>query len=278
MSVLQGSKHYSNNCFLFLRELHACHYEIAVTFSHVLQRWWSPLPLFTSPWCKATYAKRSQSRLKTAGSKAMGHSLGRSGKSCMTFSLQRTTSTMQSLCRSIKQASCMHRWLALCQCHASEHTCGPYLVLNVNYCYHPGAMHVRLTVGGAGMTCTGSSCITKQASDDRSTHTPVILPMQCSADMLEDIKVPWVILGHSERRSLLKESEEVRIHLSTLCRLSQCICHWTGFLHLAFAERLPLSDPRTVNHDPNIPWCCQDLLPSLTCTQSPSSASRLSIT
>ena len=34
--------------------------------------------------------------------------------------------------------------------------------------------------------------------------------MQRSADMLEDIKVPWVILGHSERRSLLKESEEVR--------------------------------------------------------------------
>ncbi|KAL3147535.1 hypothetical protein ABBQ38_014589 [Trebouxia sp. C0009 RCD-2024] len=31
---------------------------------------------------------------------------------------------------------------------------------------------------------------------------------EISADMLEDIKVPWVILGHSERRSLLKESEE----------------------------------------------------------------------
>ena len=34
--------------------------------------------------------------------------------------------------------------------------------------------------------------------------------------MLEDIKVPWVILGHSERRSLLKESEEVRNLFSTL--------------------------------------------------------------
>lgn len=33
--------------------------------------------------------------------------------------------------------------------------------------------------------------------------------MHCSADMLEDIKVPWVILGHSERRSLLNESEDV---------------------------------------------------------------------
>lgn len=41
--------------------------------------------------------------------------------------------------------------------------------------------------------------------------------MQCSADMLEDIKVPWVILGHSERRSLLKESEEVRALLHVLC-------------------------------------------------------------
>lgn len=40
--------------------------------------------------------------------------------------------------------------------------------------------------------------------------TQVLPQMQCSADMLEDIKVPWVILGHSERRSLLKESEEVK--------------------------------------------------------------------
>ena len=35
-------------------------------------------------------------------------------------------------------------------------------------------------------------------------------PVCCSADMLQDIRVPWVILGHSERRSLLKESEDVR--------------------------------------------------------------------
>lgn len=77
--------------------------------------------------------------------------------------------------------------------------------------------------------------------------------MQCSADMLEDIKVPWVILGHSERRSLLKESEEVRTLFSTLCQLSQCTCYWTAFLHLAFAECLPLSDSSVVNHETNIP-------------------------
>ncbi len=29
--------------------------------------------------------------------------------------------------------------------------------------------------------------------------------------MLEDIKVPWVVLGHSERRALLNESEEVSL-------------------------------------------------------------------
>ena len=29
--------------------------------------------------------------------------------------------------------------------------------------------------------------------------------------MLEDIKVPWVILGHSERRALLNESDEVSL-------------------------------------------------------------------
>ena len=39
--------------------------------------------------------------------------------------------------------------------------------------------------------------------------------------MLEDIKVPWVILGHSERRQLLKESEEVT-NLSTLYQ----VCLW----------------------------------------------------
>ena len=40
-------------------------------------------------------------------------------------------------------------------------------------------------------------------------HSLDLCVMHCSADMLEDIKVPWVILGHSERRSLLNESEDV---------------------------------------------------------------------
>ena len=31
----------------------------------------------------------------------------------------------------------------------------------------------------------------------------------CSAEMLVDLNVPWVILGHSERRALLNESSEV---------------------------------------------------------------------
>ena len=31
----------------------------------------------------------------------------------------------------------------------------------------------------------------------------------CSAEMLLNLEVPWVILGHSERRALLNESNEV---------------------------------------------------------------------
>jgi len=37
--------------------------------------------------------------------------------------------------------------------------------------------------------------------------------------MLEDIKVPWVILGHSERRALLNESEEVSLMTQAQCAL-----------------------------------------------------------
>lgn len=31
----------------------------------------------------------------------------------------------------------------------------------------------------------------------------------CSAEMLVNLDIPWVILGHSERRAILKESNEV---------------------------------------------------------------------
>lgn len=33
----------------------------------------------------------------------------------------------------------------------------------------------------------------------------------CSASMVKDLGLPWVILGHSERRSIFKESDEVRL-------------------------------------------------------------------
>ena len=33
----------------------------------------------------------------------------------------------------------------------------------------------------------------------------------CSAEMLVNLNIPWVILGHSERRLLLKESNEVKL-------------------------------------------------------------------
>ena len=46
------------------------------------------------------------------------------------------------------------------------------------------------------------------------SHSPACLP--CSADILADMGLPWVILGHSERRQLMHESEEVR-----LCQLEQ---------------------------------------------------------
>ena len=45
----------------------------------------------------------------------------------------------------------------------------------------------------------------------RCAPVPVLQPLclPCSADILADLGLPWVILGHSERRQLMNESEEV---------------------------------------------------------------------
>lgn len=48
-----------------------------------------------------------------------------------------------------------------------------------------------------------------------------------SAEILADLGIPWVILGHSERRALIGESSEVR-HLSSHIPLiirSLCVDH-----------------------------------------------------
>eukprot|EP00976_Prorocentrum_cordatum_P060931 1176094-Prorocentrum_minimum.AAC.5 len=36
-----------------------------------------------------------------------------------------------------------------------------------------------------------------------------MLTLQVSAEMLEDMNVPWVIIGHSERRTLMGETNEI---------------------------------------------------------------------
>lgn len=41
-----------------------------------------------------------------------------------------------------------------------------------------------------------------------------------SADILADLGLKWVILGHSERRALLKESSEVRYLLVVKAKAS----------------------------------------------------------
>lgn len=38
----------------------------------------------------------------------------------------------------------------------------------------------------------------------------------CSAEMLVNLGIPWVILGHSERRLILNESNEVSWFLKTI--------------------------------------------------------------
>jgi triosephosphate isomerase len=35
--------------------------------------------------------------------------------------------------------------------------------------------------------------------------------------MVKDLGLPWVILGHSERRSIFKESDEVRLASAMRC-------------------------------------------------------------
>lgn len=52
----------------------------------------------------------------------------------------------------------------------------------------------------------------------------------CSAEMLVDLNVPWVILGHSERRALLNETNEVILLLiKFLCVVLCWTCPHTVF-------------------------------------------------
>lgn len=41
--------------------------------------------------------------------------------------------------------------------------------------------------------------------------------------MLVNLEVPWVILGHSERRALLNESNEVCVEVIIVGAILQCI-------------------------------------------------------
>jgi hypothetical protein len=43
-----------------------------------------------------------------------------------------------------------------------------------------------------------------------------------SAEMLKDLGLKWVVIGHSERRHILKESDEVRIHGSEEGCIGNC--------------------------------------------------------
>ncbi|OLL25992.1 Triosephosphate isomerase [Neolecta irregularis DAH-3] len=52
---------------------------------------------------------------------------------------------------------------------------------------------------------------------------------EIAADQLKDIGIGWVILGHSERRTILGESDEVESHTKwnftdIVCSLQDCIC------------------------------------------------------
>lgn len=63
--------------------------------------------------------------------------------------------------------------------------------------------------GTAGNYLKTGSTKCEAVTETKLCSTPHLTAvLYSSADMLEDIKVPWVILGHSERRALLNESEE----------------------------------------------------------------------
>lgn len=52
---------------------------------------------------------------------------------------------------------------------------------------------------------------TRQLNSNRSIASNSLMCQFscCSAEMLVNLQVPWVILGHSERRALLGESSDV---------------------------------------------------------------------
>jgi len=55
-----------------------------------------------------------------------------------------------------------------------------------------------------------------------TSHVPTTYVLVCSADILADLGLKWVILGHSERRALLKESSEVRCRVATFKNCLNC--------------------------------------------------------
>lgn len=55
--------------------------------------------------------------------------------------------------------------------------------------------------------------------------------------MLADLNIPWVILGHSERRALLNESNEVSFCVQHLSSIHHQLCYYIFFQvdsHLKF--------------------------------------------
>lgn len=67
----------------------------------------------------------------------------------------------------------------------------------------PSLMH--LTTVQAALAGTN----VQVAAQNSSLHPNGAYTGECSTEMLKDAQVPWVILGHSERRHVFGESDEV---------------------------------------------------------------------
>ena len=72
--------------------------------------------------------------------------------------------------------------------------------------------------------------------------------------MLLDAGLPWVILGHSERRHVIGETDEASVCVGLVCTLCAAACYACYALHDCLWQ---VSSPRWTTHVCAGLWACR---------------------